>query len=119
MTENLKRFRIEFTVDVHHEGVTKDWDWSNEEIKHSAIQELTCMVPYPEDITFSEANPWHTGTPTEEGWYLVAFNYEFEEGVRYTTDYFKDGKWAFPMVRDISKIVAWQKIEPYKEKEDG
>ena len=56
-------------------------------------------------------NPWHTGTPTEDGWYLVAFNYEFEEGVRYTTDYFKDGKWAFPMVRDISKVVKWQKIE--------
>lgn len=58
---------------------------------------------------------WHTGKPTEEGWYLVAFNYEDEEGVRYTTDYFKDGKWAFPMVRDISKLRAWQKIEPYKE----
>jgi len=62
-------------------------------------------------------SPWHTGTPTEEGWYLIAFNYEFEEGVRYTTDYFKDGKWAFPMVRDISKLRAWQKIEPYKETE--
>lgn len=57
------------------------------------------------------ADNWHTGTPTEEGWYLVAFKYEDEEGVRYTTDYFKDGKWAFPMVRDISKVVKWQKIE--------
>ena len=65
---------------------------------------------------YPTANPWHTGTPTEEGWYLIAFNYEFEEGVRYTTDYFKDGKWAFPMVRDISKLRAWQKIE---ENEDG
>lgn len=62
---------------------------------------------------------WHTGTPTEEGWYLIAFNYEFEGGVRYTTDYFKDGKWAFPMVRDISKLRAWQRIEPYKEESNG
>lgn len=60
-------------------------------------------------------SPWHTGTPTEEGWYLVAFNYEDEEGVRYTTDYFKDGKWAFPMVRDISNLRAWQRIEPFEE----
>lgn len=59
-------------------------------------------------------NPWHTGTPTEEGWYLIAFTYEFEEGVRYTTDYFKDGKWAFPMVRDVSKLRAWQKVDEYK-----
>lgn len=64
MTENEKRFRIEFTVDA--EG------WSDKFIKDSAIQELTCMVPFPEDISFSEVkNPWHTGTPTEEGWYLV------------------------------------------------
>lgn len=62
-----------------------------------------------------EMSEWHIGTPTEEGWYLIAFTYEFEEGIRYTTDYFKDGKWAFPMVRDISKLRAWQRIEPYKE----
>ena len=76
---------------------------------------------HPENISNSSIwvkpqSNWHTGTPTEDGWYLVAFNYEDEEGVRYTTDYFKDGKWAFPMVRDISKVVAWQKIE---ESEDG
>ena len=54
MTQHLKRFRIEFTVNVHHEGVTKDWDWSNEDIKDLALQELNCMSPYPVDITFDE-----------------------------------------------------------------
>lgn len=43
-----KRYRIEFTVE-------KD-DWSEDYIKSSAIQELECMVPFPEDITFSEAD---------------------------------------------------------------
>lgn len=71
------------------------------------------------DLIQKTENPWHTGTPTEEGWYLIAFNYEFEEGVRYTTDYLKDGKWAFPMVRDISKIRAWMPITPFEEKENG
>ena len=94
-------------------------------IENCQQKSAVCNVQLPDETCYwfrwfrALDNPWHTGTPTEEGWYLVAFNYEFEEGVRYTTDYFKDGKWAFPMVRDISKIRAWQKIEPYKEKKDG
>ena len=108
MTENKKRFRIEFTVDA--EG------WSDKFIKDSAIQELTCMVPYPEDITFSEANPWHTGVPTEEGWYL--FTYKHLDSFRYATDYyFVDRGWTFSV--DKTKMLAWMPIEPYKEKQDG
>lgn len=51
-----KRFRIEFTVDVSNERSDGkgSWDWSNEAIEKFALQELTCMSPYPEDITFSE-----------------------------------------------------------------
>lgn len=64
--------------------------------------------------------PWHTGTPTEEGWYLVAFTYNHDEGVRYTTDYLmSDGKWAFPIVNDLAKVEAWMPIPPFEEKEDG
>lgn len=101
MTENEKRFRIEFTVDA--EG------WSDDFIKESAIQELTCMVPYPEDITFSEANPWHTGTPTEEGWYLFRWHDDKERW--FTIEYLtpegitkKDNWGSF-------NNCKWQKIE--------
>lgn len=110
MTENKKRFRIEFTVDA--EG------WSDKFIKDSAIQELTCMVPYPEDITFSEVeNPWHTGTPTEEGLYWVVLQFHDDDG-----EVFYDyavSHWSRLFGWDNSFVVAWQKIEPYKEKEDA
>ena len=54
MTQHLKRFRIEFTVNTYNEGVTMNWDWSNDDIKGFALQELECMSPCPLDITFSE-----------------------------------------------------------------
>lgn len=85
-----------------------------EQLNDVLIPCSTTGIEIGQKSRYADAFPWHTGTPTEEGWYLVAFNYEFEEGVRYTTDYFKDGKWAFPMVRDISKISAWQKITPFE-----
>ena len=104
MTENEKRFRIEFTVDA--EG------WSDKFIKDSAIQELNCMVPYPEDITFSEANPWHTGTPSDGGLFLVYL----KDG---TYDIYEFGKEYKAWDIGFSNVVAWQKIEHYKEKENG
>ena len=65
MKEHEKRFRIEFTVDVHNEGVTKEWDWSNDDIKEMALQELDCMSPWPFNVTFSEVeDDCHTETPT-------------------------------------------------------
>lgn len=111
MTENLKRFRIEFTVDVHQEGLTKDWDWNNDDIKDSALQELKCMSPAPVDITFSEVgNPWHTGTPTEEGWYLLKCSYLECSDYIYETKY-------FTFYSELSEnVIEWQKIE---ENEDG
>ena len=53
---------------------------------------------------------WHTGTPTEEGWYLVKCNkYSVSE---YNTDYFrKEQRWAFGFQESY---VAWQKITPYE-----
>lgn len=62
--------------------------------------------------------PWHTGTPTETGWYVICFR---EDG---TDDYCVavwDGK-RF-IIRDAWDVnivpTAWQKIDPYKEKQDG
>lgn len=69
-------------------------------------------------------NPWHTGTPTENGDYWVAFRWgldneimhDMASHVLYGATAFVNGNWRidFPYV-----VVAWQKIEPYKEKEDG
>ena len=105
----------------------KEMNWEGHRLRFESEHDICrgCFFcekdscPDCDEGAWIEDSPWCTGTPTEEGWYLIAFTYEFEEGVRYTTDYFKDGKWAFPMVRDISKLRAWQKIEPYKEENNG
>ena len=60
-----------------------------------------------------EENPWCTGTPTEEGWYLLAF---VEDGRRiYDANRLKKGIWEYCLIGDI---VEWQKIqdEPREEK---
>ena len=57
-------------------------------------------------------NPWHTGTPTEEGWYLQRI--KSKNKISYDTDYYENGDWKYPCV--FREILAWQKIE---ENEDG
>ena len=62
-------------------------------------------------------SPWHTGTPTEAGDYYIAFRYFIGADVEYGWASW-DGKgwdinfmgWDFP-----NKILAWHKIEPFKE----
>lgn len=67
------------------------------------------MIPCEEGET--EGN-WHTGTPTEEGWYVLVI--PLTKGLlMYETDYLnKDGKFRLYGKRGV---IAWQKIEPYKE----
>lgn len=53
---------------------------------------------------------WHTGTPTEEGLYWV---FAPQGRRKYTSDCFVDGNF----LENGLQVVAWQKIEPYEEKE--
>ena len=57
-------------------------------------------------------NPWHAGTPTEEGWYLVCLNKKFL-GQTYHVYAMSNRKWIGLNV-DETDMLAWQKIEPYK-----
>lgn len=50
---------------------------------------------------------WQTGTPTEEGWYLLLVD---KETPRYTLGRWS-GHWEFP---NQDFVIAYQKIEPYK-----
>lgn len=118
-----RRFRIEFTVDMDC--------WNTNDIEAFAIQELTSMSPYPRDIEFSEVG-WHTGTPTETGEYLVCIKYDFGEKGYTTANYVEPfnphgGWYSLKPPSAVSaeewckkhgiEVIAWQKIEPYKEKE--
>ena len=81
---------------------------------------------YEDDID----NPWHTGTPTESGEYLVCIRYDFGKEGYTTADYVEPynphtGWYNLkpPSVEDGNEwckkngieVIAWQKIEPYKE----
>lgn len=91
--------------------MTKSIEWNKKRVIEKWNNRW--MIPCEEGET--EGN-WHTDAPTEEGLYLVAIPF-LTDGIgkkiyRYETDYFnKAGKWR--MFTD--EVVAWQKIEPYKE----
>jgi len=70
--------------------------------------------------THEIGSPWHTGTPTEDGNYLchIQFyseDYESDEEGYDIPYWFKNGSWEDN--DENVRIIAWQKIEPYKEKE--
>ena len=65
------------------------------------------------EIWNTRPNPWHTEIPSEEGWYII----KLAVSDAYFTNYWEaEGKWRIDMDYNF---YAWQKIEPYKEKEDG
>ena len=55
---------------------------------------------------------WHTGTPTEGGWYLLKVRHEGDI-VYYANRWAKiiDYQWVYAM---YGEVVGWQKIEPYE-----
>lgn len=54
------------------------------------------------------ANSWHTGTPTEEGWYLC----KSEHMVGYDVGYYVNGRFNRLHCFNQEDITEWQKIEP-------
>ena len=55
---------------------------------------------------------WRTGIPTDEGWYIIKLAVSDD----YFTNYWEaQGNWRITMNYNF---YAWQKIEPYKEKEE-
>ena len=57
-----------------------------------------------------DMNTWHTGEPTEKGWYVCKMHKLSH--LEYCTDFFDGTDWRYFFAIDI---VAWQRIEPYKE----
>lgn len=57
-------------------------------------------------------NPWHTGTPTEEGWYLLKLVDEYGR-ITYDANYLRKGikgmEWKYAFFGHV--IIKWQRIE--------
>lgn len=61
-------------------------------------------------------SPWHTGTPTEDGWYLVAYrkrdcdgSFYWDYGTRVWEDYGEYGHWNITSMK--YPVIKWQKID--------
>ena len=83
-----------------------------------------CFIETASNITFVEKRPswcplievplhrdWHTGQPTEEGWYLCAYGDNF-----YCANYWQGGTWKNQWG---GTLLAYQKIEPYVSSKEG
>ena len=59
-----------------------------------------------------ERGSWHTGTPTEEGWYLLKLVDEYGR-ITYDANYLRKGiegmEWKYAFFGHV--IIKWQKIE--------
>lgn len=66
-------------------------------------------------------NPWHTGIPEEEGDYYIAFRNFIGADVEYGWASWDGEGWDINFLgwQFSNEILAWQKIDPYKEKKDG
>ena len=58
-------------------------------------------------------NPWHTGTPTEEGWYLLKVKSDDE--IIYDTNRLIQCLWGFDWQYVHEEILEWQKINDEEE----
>ena len=67
------------------------------------------------DLIQETENPWHTGTPSEEGDYLVAFRMS-DNSVEYGWCNWNNGAWDILCDYDPTDgscgMIVWQKIEP-------
>ena len=64
------------------------------------------------------ASNWHSGTPTEKGWYILAYRYAFDDAeIEYIVLEW-DGVWKDMKVGwDALKVIdlGWQKFDEFKE----
>ena len=72
-------------------------------------------LPTQENKTQSD---WHTGTPTEEGWYLIEAKDWEKQRVYYVPDYVSVHDLVLPTVQSFYESHLWQKIELSDEAKD-
>ena len=72
-------------------------------------QSETVMLTDSKAVELPLQGNWHTGTPTEEGWYLLKVRHE--EGIVYYANRWAkiiDYEWVYAM---YGEIIGWQRIE--------
>lgn len=86
-------------------------------IKQRALDILDAEPPkkWASGLSEDEADTWHTGIPTEEGLYAVYYyaDDEYEYGFAVWNGDFWEEHFSYDSIGCM--VIAWQKIEPYKE----
>ena len=68
-----------------------------------------CGQEYMDEVDETQSN-WHTGKPTEGGWYLLAVKHG--EKIHYNANrLYSGGEWFYSK---LGEVLAYQKIEPYE-----
>lgn len=85
-------------------------------------EKMQYRPPRPEEVSLKEKNEleneikkrmnnnsWHTGIPTEEGDYLVAYTWALDmaKTIHYEVSFFSQGHWG----NIACKVLKWHKIE--------
>ena len=97
MTRDELKIRTQQAIDYISLLMQRNDGWSEiESILYEILTELN-----------DKDSDWHTGTPTEEGWYLLECNIGNSDGTYYATDYWNNevGYWT------VNGVIRWQKIE--------
>ena len=108
MTRDELKTRTQQAIDAIRVFKDKDYGWSEmEKMLYEILIEL-------------DDSDWHTGTPTEDGYYLCHFkdgHKTFDACFR-----FRNGAWdigGYSINPYTFEVIAWQKIEPFEEAENG
>lgn len=69
-----------------------------------------CTLPCSIHVDCPLVQTWHTGTPTEEGWYVLLTSETIPYSVAYWQNEWLGKEWT---IRD-SIVVAWMPITPFE-----
>ena len=84
-------------------------DFADKDIEVSDCLKLIDMMSFTIKELMDKS--WHTGTPTEEGLYIVAVKCDKERGIKFVyevTHFYSRLGWMY------DDVLAWQRITPYE-----
>lgn len=117
---------VSIVLNLAKKELNKGNDRNFYDILVAMVEEIKPYIQkeYPSDSDSDSPNTWHTGTPTEDGTFLVLWKDTEEQMRRFSvlhwneyndTWYDEETTYCNWGDEDHAEVIAWQKIEPYKE----
>ena len=115
LSEALAEADREWEARVIPNGKEMNWNGHKLRFELSPSDCVGCFFkdknecPECDDGAWVEDSPWCTGTPKEEGWYLLKIKSDDE--IIYDTDKLIQCLWGLDWKYAHKEIIEWQKIE--------